>query len=121
MSITQGKAVAVLGGGNGGFAMAADLAARGHAVNLYEHPDFENGFRAILENPVIRMSGALGEKDSRAHLATTDLRAAIAAVDLINVVVPSTAQELFFQRLRRRCDRRKRWSSGPDASERSSS
>lgn len=99
MSNTQAKAVAVLGGGNGGFAMAADLTARGHAVNLYEHPDFEEGFRAILDNPVIRMSGALGEKDVRLHFATTDLRAAIAAVDLIHVVVPSTAQELFLSAL----------------------
>lgn len=99
MPRTKGKPVAVLGGGNGGFAMAADLAARGCAVTLYEHPDFAEAFRPILGNPVIRMSGALGEGDARLHAATTDLRAAISGADLINVVVPSTAQELFLSAL----------------------
>jgi len=43
------KAIAVLGGGNGGRCMAADLTLRGFRVNLYEHPDFQNNFKDVLE------------------------------------------------------------------------
>lgn len=101
MSMSKDQPVAVLGGGNGGCALAADLGARGHAVHLYEHPDFAQGIRAILDRRVIRMSGALGEKEVAVRLVTTDLEAAIAGVDLINVVVPSTGQEPFLSALAR--------------------
>lgn len=100
-SMSKEQPVAVLGGGNGGCAMAADLADRGHAVHLYEHPDFNQGIQSILEGGVIRTSGALREKSVPIHLVTTDLEAAIAGVDLINVVVPSTAQGLFLSALAR--------------------
>jgi opine dehydrogenase len=99
--MSNNRPVAVLGGGNGGCAMAADLSARGHAVHLYEHPDFARGIAAILERRAIRMTGALGDRDVPIHLVTTDLEAAITGVDLIHVVVPSTAQELFLTALAR--------------------
>jgi opine dehydrogenase len=99
--ISTNKPVAVLGGGNGGYAMAADLGSRGVAVNLYEHADFAQGLRTLLERRVIHMTGALGEKDVAVHKVTTNLEEAISGVDLINVIVPSTAQELFLSALAR--------------------
>ena len=42
-------AVAVLGGGHGAHAMAADLASRGFAVNLFEMPRFRDNVRALFE------------------------------------------------------------------------
>ena len=41
------------------------------------------------------MLGACGDCQARLNLATTDLRMAVENVELINVVVPSTAQALF--------------------------
>ena len=34
------KRITILGAGNGAQTMAADLASKGHAVTLYEHPAF---------------------------------------------------------------------------------
>ncbi len=91
--------IAILGAGNGGCAMAADLATRGYRINLYEHPDFSSSFEEIIRSHGISMSGACGQKEALLNLATTDLRRAIEGVDLINLVVPSTAQELFIKAL----------------------
>lgn len=91
--------IAVLGGGNGGYAMAGDLAARGHRVNFYEHPDFAAGFADVLQHRTITLQEASGERRAEVSLATTDLAEAIAGAKLVNLVVPSTAQHLFFAQL----------------------
>ena len=43
------KTVAVLGGGNGAFATAADLALRGFTVNLLEVPQFAENIAGARE------------------------------------------------------------------------
>jgi opine dehydrogenase len=95
----NGAPVAVLGAGNGGYAMAGDLAARGFKVNFYEHPNFAAGFAGVLGDRTITLQGALGDRQAQVNLATTDLAEALAGVELVNLVVPSTAQALFFAEL----------------------
>jgi opine dehydrogenase len=47
--------IAVLGGGNGGHAMAADLTLRGFKVKFYEMPKFEENVRKVLATKRIRV------------------------------------------------------------------
>ena len=51
--------VAILGGGHGAHAMAADLASRGFAVNLYEMPQFIANLRRLVDTRVIMSSGGM--------------------------------------------------------------
>ena len=44
------RKITIIGGGNGGFAAAADLTIRGHEITLYELPDFRNGLAEVIEN-----------------------------------------------------------------------
>jgi opine dehydrogenase len=82
--------IAVLGGGNGSYAAAADLAEQGHEVRLWRRD-------AAAFAPVLR-SGAIVLKDHRGHravklaLATASLAAALADAELVLAPVPAFAQ-----------------------------
>jgi opine dehydrogenase len=83
--------IAVLGGGNGSFAAAGDLALSGHAVRLWR--------RDAVAVAVHRTAGMrIAVKDSQgSHIAlldevTTDLGAAVADAALILCPAPATAQ-----------------------------
>jgi opine dehydrogenase len=83
--------IAVLGGGNGSFAAAADFALQGHDVRLWrrdtaqvaEHR--EAGSRIILKD-------ANGRHDVRLGLVTTDIAEAIREAELILCPAPAFAQ-----------------------------
>lgn len=90
--------VAVLGGGNGGHCMAADLKLRGFSVNLYEHPRFAERFEPVLKNGTIKIKGLMNGV-AKLDKVTTDMKEAIDAVDVINIVVPASGHELFFGEL----------------------
>ena len=47
--------VTVIGGGNGGFATAADLTIRGHQVTLFELPQFSSGLSEVIKRGGIDM------------------------------------------------------------------
>ncbi|MBC8249839.1 MAG: hypothetical protein H8E90_09190 [Anaerolineales bacterium] len=57
--------IAVLGAGNAGHAMAADLALAGLQVNLYELPEFERNLGPIQERGGIEITGVVCHRDSR--------------------------------------------------------
>ncbi len=52
--------IAVLGGGNGAHAAAADLALRGFEVNMYEDERFASNMQQVFETKKIELSGAAG-------------------------------------------------------------
>lgn len=52
--------VAVLGGGNGGHAAAADLTNRGFCVHMYEDARFAGNLQKVFETHEITMAGAAG-------------------------------------------------------------
>lgn len=91
--------IAVLGGGNGGHMMAADLALGGHDVNLCELPQFKDGFQATLDKGEIEITGIRRQGVARLHMATLDMEKAIRDVDLINIVVPAEGQDPFFEEM----------------------
>lgn len=83
--------IAVLGGGHGSYAAAADLAEQGHEVRLWRRD------QAALEP--VRTTGAITLTDDRGTRAvpvtnaTPDLSEAVRGAELIVVALPATAQE----------------------------
>ena len=82
--------VAVLGAGNGGQTMAADLTLQGHRVSLYEMPEFAGPLQTLFKNKVITLSGFL-EGRAEIHCMTTDLAEAIRDADIIFIPLPASA------------------------------
>lgn len=93
------KPIAVLGGGNGGHTMAADLTLAGYKVNFYEHPLFEEKFRTTLETGKVEMRGVGREGIADIHKVTLDMEEAIGDVKLINLVIPALGHDLFFEEM----------------------
>ncbi len=89
--------IAVLGGGSGAHAMAADLTLKGIEVNMCEAPEFKEGFSTTLERREIDMINTRGEKRTiRLGMVTTDFEQAINGVDYIMMVIPATGHKHFF-------------------------
>lgn len=93
------KAIAVLGGGNGGRCMAADLTLRGYKVNFYEHPSFKDTIKEILETGIINLVGINISGVAEINKVTTAIEEALENVEIINVIVPSYAHEIFFKEM----------------------
>jgi len=81
--------VAILGGGNGGFAAATHLATEGHAPQLYNRSP--GTIAAIRGRGAIDYTGVLGEGTAPVPVITTDLSEALAGADLVMVCLPATA------------------------------
>jgi len=91
------KKVAVLGGGNGGHAMAADLTLKGYEVNICEAPEFKENFSTTLERQAIELIDVWGEKHTvKVNKATTNFEEAIKGVNYIMMAVPAIGAESFF-------------------------
>ena len=73
--------IAVLGGGHGCYAAAADAAEAGHSVRFWRR-DAE-AFAPVLDSGAVTVSDGKGRRDVRLALATTDIGAAIAGADLV--------------------------------------
>lgn len=91
--------IAVLGAGNGGQCMAADMALAGHEVVLYELPDFAHRLEPFAGDGRLRLSGVGRTGEATLAGVTTDLPSALDGVTLINLVVPAFAQRRFFDEL----------------------
>ena len=89
--------VLVLGAGNGGFAMAADLVLRGHQVTL--HNRSSDTLAAVSDRGGISYSGVLGEGFAPITRIATNLTGLVPKADLIIVCVPATAHRSIAQAL----------------------
>jgi opine dehydrogenase len=81
--------VAVLGGGNGGHAVAANLALNGYKVNFFELPQFAESFERVLRTREIRIEGISIDGTAKLNLATTDIQQAIKDAEVIFVITPA--------------------------------
>lgn len=81
--------VAVLGGGNGAYATAADLALAGHEVRLWRRDAAALG--ALGTPPAITLTAEERQGRARLALATPDLAAALDGVEVVVAPVPATA------------------------------
>lgn len=81
--------VAVLGGGNGGHAVAANLSLNGYKVNFFELPQFADSFERVLRTKEIRIEGISIDGTAKLNLATTDIQQAIKDAEVLFVVTPA--------------------------------
>lgn len=86
----MGKRVAVLGGGNGAFAMASDLALQGFEVRMWSK--YFDEFREIKKTHTIRVSGPLVQGEAGISVITDDMKEAIKGADLICSPIPAFTQ-----------------------------
>jgi opine dehydrogenase len=82
--------IAVLGGGHGAYAAAADLADQGHEVRLWRRDSA--AFAPVLESGAIRLKDVKGARSVRLAAATTDIGAALGGASLVLIPAPATAQ-----------------------------
>ena len=90
------KKIAVLSAGNGGQALAADLALRGHDVALYDLPQFAPVIEAIRRrgNTIELQNKITGTATIR--LVTTDIAEALDGAEVVYFTAPSYGQKAFF-------------------------
>ena len=95
------ETVAVLGGGHGAHAMAADLTSRGFAVNLFEMPQFRGGVQQLFETQTIDATGVI-RGSFKLNKVTDDIDDAIAGVRHILLVTPAFAHDGYARLLKGR-------------------
>ena len=96
--------VAVLGGGHGAHAMAADLASRNFTVNLYEMPKFKSRLSKLFATKTIEISGEINGRYSLQKV-TSDIDDAISGVKYILIVTPAFAHQAYAELLKDRVDK----------------
>jgi opine dehydrogenase len=89
--------VAVLGAGNGGKAMAADLTLRGFLVRLYDR--YPSAVADVQERSGIYLHGSERDGFAGIQMATCDLRVAVDGADILVIVVPAPAHEYLVDQL----------------------
>lgn len=82
--------IAVLGGGHGCYAAAADLTEQGHEVRLWRRSTTSLG--PLLERPVITIKDAHGEREVSIWRVCADIGDAVEGAELIVIPTPATAQ-----------------------------
>ncbi len=104
------KKIAILGAGNGGYAMAADLSMVGYEVNLYEYPDYADNLKPIIEKGGIEIisrtpageelelpaGGKTGFVKIKGKV-TSNAQEAIKGTEIIMLVVPAFGREAFIR------------------------
>lgn len=81
--------IAVLGGGNGGHAIAANLSLAGFKVNFFELPQFAESFEKVLRTKEIQIQGISIDGVAKLNLATTDIQQAIKDAEVVFVITPA--------------------------------
>jgi opine dehydrogenase len=83
--------IAVLGGGNGSFAAAADFALQGHDVSLWRRNTDEVAAHRATGSRIL-LKDANGRHDVKLALVTTDIGDAVHSAELILCPAPAFAQ-----------------------------
>lgn len=91
------KPIAILGGGNTAFSVAARLTLQGHPIVLCELPPFAAALDPIREAGAIQLRGAAGEGKAAIHRLTSAAEEALALADLLLLIVPAYAHRAFAQ------------------------
>ena len=83
--------IAVLGGGHGAYAAAADLSEQGHEVRLWRRD--AAALKAVLDSGTIKVTDIHGSRAIPIACATADLAEAVRSAQLVLIPAPATAQE----------------------------
>jgi opine dehydrogenase len=89
--------IAVIGGGHGALAAAADLALRGHQVRLRLRN--RERFAEVFGSGEVALTGVAGEGVGRLAAVTDDVAAAVRDAELVLVPMPATTQADIAERL----------------------
>ena len=99
--------VTVLGAGNGGHALSFFLSQNGYKVMLFEHPNFEKNLEGIKQrggieavHKIVRDGREFNTRISgfvKVEATTTEIGEAVTFSDILLMIVPSFAQEIFFK------------------------
>lgn len=89
------KKITVIGIGNGGFAVAADMALAGHKVTLFANEKYIERIEEIVETKAISLSGVGRNGVAKLYNVTSNYEEALSDVDLIMPVLPAYALEDF--------------------------
>ncbi len=81
----MGKAIAVIGAGNGGTAIAGDLSLAGHGCRLFEFAEWAGNVDAVNAQGGIQVTGVARTGFAKVALATTDMQAALDGAELVMV------------------------------------
>ncbi len=87
--------IAVLGGGNGGHALAAELSLKGCDVSLFEFPAFSQNIEETKKAGGVWLKGVLGEGFAPLSLVTTSVQEAVENRGIVFIVAPAFAVEKF--------------------------
>ena len=82
--------IAVLGGGNGSLAAAADLAEAGHDVRLWRRD--RTALQSLIDAGALTLKDAAGVRRVPLARATADIGAALEGAELVVAASPATAQ-----------------------------
>ena len=85
--------VTVIGGGNGGHAISADLTLRGFDVCLYENAAFADRMQTVFDEKKILLDGAAATGEAVLKQVTSDLSEAMEGAEVIFVAVPAFAHK----------------------------
>jgi len=85
---------AVLGCGNGGQALAADIALKEFSVNIGTLPEFAERLQPICRQGGISVSGPLGERFAAPDLVTSNVADLVRDVDVVFIAAPAYRNEL---------------------------
>ncbi|MBR0755422.1 NAD/NADP octopine/nopaline dehydrogenase family protein [Bradyrhizobium jicamae] len=83
--------IAVLGGGNGSYAAAADLTEQGHEVRFWRRD--AAAFAPVLAKQALTLKDAKGVREVKIACVTTDIGAAVRGAELIVIPTPAFSQD----------------------------
>jgi opine dehydrogenase len=96
--------IAVLGAGNGGYALASDLALSGYKVNLFELERFSAfNLKPIEENGGIERDG-MRPGLAKIDVLTSNIEEALEGVEIVNVTIPAFAHFEFIELMAQHLD-----------------
>jgi opine dehydrogenase len=93
------RSAAVLGGGNGSHAMAADLTLAGHEIRLFEMERYAAAMGKVFETKTIQITGLARTGTARLSCVTTDIREAIAGTEVIFIPLPAFTHRIYAELL----------------------
>jgi len=87
------KTLCIIGAGNGGTAIAGDMALAGHDCRLFEFPEYSQNIDPVIANGGIEVTGIARTGFAKIPLATTNLAAAVKGADVIMVATQALTHE----------------------------
>lgn len=89
--------IAVIGGGNGAYAAAADLAEQGHEVRLWRRDGA--ALEPLAKRGAITLTDFRGSREVALALVTPEIGAAVVGAELVLAPLPAPAQEALAEAL----------------------